>query len=253
MEFYYGVETKILNNLDKFCISKAQKEQLYSELQKTSVKKDGSILVLCSHPSRVSNSSEGHFVTFHATHLQGHRRSSALGCLEASWALSVAQHEQQGSASQSRLRVVSPEGSTCCWKDSVQVRSECLVSALECICLRGLSMDDIFLDTGLRRVASFPWAASWKVWVISSPWSVTQTWRPSPLPQRDPPSKQNRPSTTPYRLEQMKMSIFQLWSNKLLYPGCNWYLIDGNESRIALQDALTYQLLMSSWVGECLY
>lgn len=67
MEVYYGVETKILNNLDKFCISKAQKEQLHSELQKTSVKKDGSILVLCNHPTRVSNSSDGHFVAFHAS------------------------------------------------------------------------------------------------------------------------------------------------------------------------------------------
>lgn len=131
------------------------------------------------------------------THLQGHSRSSALGCRDVSCALSVAEHAQQLSVSQNRLRVMSAEGSTCCWKDSVQLRSECLVSGLECICLRGLSMADIFLDTGLRRVASFPWAANWKVWVISSPWSVTQTWRPSPLPQRDPPSKQNRPSTTP--------------------------------------------------------
>jgi len=131
------------------------------------------------------------------THLQGHKRSSALACRDASWALSVAEHAQHVSVSLNILRFMSAEGSTCCWKDSVQLRSECLVSGLECICLRGLSMADIFLDTGLRRVASFPWAANWKVWVISSPWSVTQTWRPSPLPQRDPPSKQNRPSTTP--------------------------------------------------------
>ena len=132
-------------------------------------------------------------------YLHGHRRSSALGCLEASWTLSVAEHPQQGSASlpQYRLRVISPDTPTCCWNDSVQLRSECLVSGRECICLRGLSIADIFLDTGLLRVASFPWAANWNVWVISSDWSVTHTCRPSPLPHRDPPSKQNRPSTTP--------------------------------------------------------
>jgi hypothetical protein len=140
---------------------------------------------------------------FHRTHLQGHSRSSALGCRDALWTLSVAEHAQQGSPSlpQKRLRVMSVEGNTCCWNDSVQLRSD----NLDCICLRGLSIADIFLDTGLRREASLPWAASWKVWVISSPWSVTQTWRPSPLPQRDPPSKQKRPSTTPYRLKQMKI------------------------------------------------
>lgn len=144
-----------------------------------------------------------HVRTSHLSHLQGQSKSSALGCRDALRTLSVAEHAQQGSPSllQNRLRVMSADGSTCCWKDSVQLRSECL----EWICLRGLSMADIFLDTGLRLVDSFPWAASWKVWVISTPWSVTQTWRPSPLPQRDPPSKQNRPSTTPYRLKQIKI------------------------------------------------
>lgn len=49
---------------------------------------------------------------------------------------------------------------------------------------------------------SFPSAANWKVRAISSPWSDTRTYNPSPRPQREPPSKQNLLSTTPYLLKQ---------------------------------------------------
>lgn len=48
---------------------------------------------------------------------------------------------------------------------------------------------------------SFPSAANWKVRAISSPWSDTRTYKPSPRPQREPPSKQNLLSTTPYLLK----------------------------------------------------
>lgn len=59
----------------------------------------------------------------------------------------------------------------------------------------------MFLETGLLlEVCNCPAAASLSVVEISSPWSVSRTCNPSPLPHLDPPSKQNLPSTTPYRL-----------------------------------------------------
>lgn len=66
---------------------------------------------------------------------------------------------------------------------------------------RLLLLPEALLEAGLFLEDSFPSAARRKVLVISLPWSVTKTYNPSPLPQRDPPSKQNLDSTTPYRLK----------------------------------------------------
>lgn len=63
-------------------------------------------------------------------------------------------------------------------------------------------LPDIFLEEDLRRVESNrPSEAAWSVLVISSAWSVISTYKPSPFPHLEPPSKQNLPSTTPYRLK----------------------------------------------------
>lgn len=66
---------------------------------------------------------------------------------------------------------------------------------------RLLLLPEALLEEGRFLEDSFPSAARRKVLVISLPWSDTKTYNPSPLPQRDPPSKQNLDSTTPYRLK----------------------------------------------------
>lgn len=65
-----------------------------------------------------------------------------------------------------------------------------------------LFLPDIFLETGLLLdECRLPVEATFSVDVISSPWSVSSTYRPSPLMHLEPPSKQNLPSTTPYLLK----------------------------------------------------
>lgn len=66
-----------------------------------------------------------------------------------------------------------------------------------------LPMEFLVDDRLLEEI--FPSAANWKVRAISSPWSDTRTYSPSPRPQREPPSKQNRLSTTPYLLKNYQI------------------------------------------------
>jgi len=63
-----------------------------------------------------------------------------------------------------------------------------------------LFLPDIFLESNLFLVASLLSAAKFMHLVMSSPWSVKHTNKPSPLPHLEPPSKQNRFSITPYFL-----------------------------------------------------
>lgn len=65
-----------------------------------------------------------------------------------------------------------------------------------------IRLPDIFLDTGLfLEACKLPVEAAWRAAIISSPWSANNMYNPSPLRQREPPSKQNLPSTTPYLLK----------------------------------------------------
>jgi len=81
------------------------------------------------------------------------------------------------------------------------LRSEARVSVRECSILRGLSMADILRLSGRRRVASLPCAANCIAWCTSDACPHPSTCSPSHLAEhRLPPSKQNLPSTTPYRL-----------------------------------------------------
>lgn len=59
----------------------------------------------------------------------------------------------------------------------------------------------MFLATGRFLVKSLPSDARWNALAKSSGLSDTRMYSPSPLPQREPPSKQNFPSTTPNRLQ----------------------------------------------------
>lgn len=63
-----------------------------------------------------------------------------------------------------------------------------------------VTLPDMFRATGRFLVNSLPSDARWNALARSSGLSDTRMYSPSPLPQREPPSKQNFPSTTPNRL-----------------------------------------------------